>query len=352
MAPAPSRMVRLHRRPAAAPVAPLLSPTTCVWSVPGRPTDRPSALSKLSSIHNADLDRQMARRWLDEDYDFYAPEEVARRNELYEAFARRVAALQSGDAGLGGRTDIDEYTEPDVDELLVAEKRVVFRDNLNPVLAKPISAPRSPVLDLLVSATTSTEQATEAPGVDFLKTPVAEVPETEASREPQEKNVSLTSSIQEGLVASKVAPSAPSPSFSEVQRQEFEMVKEYLAKLAADFEWRSTASQGLKPTSEDCVIGLSAYITAFGFEKALKHVCGVLSLESPFEGRPTAIEDDSDGPLSQGSSESRAVEKGVVCTPPRRFYGAPDALLNRSRETLIEELQRLGIESALPQVAG
>ena len=28
----------------------------------------------------------MARRWVDEGYDFYAPEEIARRNELYEAF--------------------------------------------------------------------------------------------------------------------------------------------------------------------------------------------------------------------------------------------------------------------------
>ena len=86
------------------------------------------------------------------------------------------------------------------------------------------------------------------------------------------------------------------------------------------------------------------------FSTRLKHVCGVLSLESPFEARPTAITDDSEEPLSQGSS--RAAEKGVICTPPRRFYGAPDALLNRSRETLIEEIQQLGIELALPQVAG
>ena len=61
MAPAPSRMVRLHRRQAAAPVAPLLSPTTCVWSVQGRPTDRPSALSKLSTIHNAGRSKSQVR---------------------------------------------------------------------------------------------------------------------------------------------------------------------------------------------------------------------------------------------------------------------------------------------------
>ncbi len=46
------------------------------------------------------------------------------------------------------------------------------------------------------------------------------------------------------------------------------MVKAYLADLAADVRWESTASQGLAPMSEDSVIGLSAYVIAFGFEKA------------------------------------------------------------------------------------
>ena len=31
------------------------------------------------------------RRWLDEDYDYDAPEEVARRNELFEAFGNWIS---------------------------------------------------------------------------------------------------------------------------------------------------------------------------------------------------------------------------------------------------------------------
>lgn len=69
-------------------------------------------------------------------------------------------------------------------------------------------------------------------------------------------------------MAPKLGQPVPSPSMSETQRQELEMVKEYLAKVEADFQWESTASQGLRPTSGDGVIGLSAYVIAFGFEKA------------------------------------------------------------------------------------
>ncbi|PIL28372.1 hypothetical protein GSI_09523 [Ganoderma sinense ZZ0214-1] len=343
MAAAPSRIVRLHRRPATAPVAPLLSPTTCVWSVEDRPAGRPSALSKLSGIHNADLDREMARRWLDEDYDFYAPEEVARRNELYEAFARRVAALQSGDADLGGRTDIDEFADPASDELLLMEKIVVEVGNDTTVPAKPSeSAPRPPAPEPAISVSPSAEPATELHTID-----VDRVPETEALCEHLEKKVAEGPSTSEVVVTSKVIDGFPSLSLSTTQRQELEMVKAYLAKLDADFEWESTASQGLKPTSEECVIGLSAYVLAFGFEKALKHVCGVLSIESPFETRPAAINDD-DEPLPE--TASRAVEKGVLCARPRRFYGAPDGILNRSRETLAEEIRRMKLDLAIPQV--
>ena len=159
--------------------------------------------------------------------------------------------------------------------------------------------PISCVPESAVSTTLSVdpEPATEVHGVDFdLKTLAPQVPANEGLPESQEKSVAgmftsfitqsikklnafqVPSSIQEGLVASKAVPSSPSSRFSNVQREEFEMVKGYLAKLAADFEWQSTASQGLKPTSEDCVIGLSAYITAFGFEKASvsSHLSGII----------------------------------------------------------------------------
>ena len=78
----------------------------------------------------------------------------------------------------------------------------------------------------------------------------------------------------------------------------------------------------------------------------VKDICGVLSLESPFAAKPVAIDDDTSRP--HGSP--RKVEKGVLCTPPRRFNGLPDAVLNRSREALIEELQRMKAESAAPEV--
>ena len=79
----------------------------------------------------------------------------------------------------------------------------------------------------------------------------------------------------------------------------------------------------------------------------VKDICGVLSLESPFAAKPVAIDDDASRPYS---GSPRKIEKGVLCTPPRRFNGLPNAVLNRSREALIEELQRMKAESAAPEV--
>ncbi|KAI1792071.1 hypothetical protein LXA43DRAFT_1007819 [Ganoderma leucocontextum] len=354
MAPTPSPVVRLHRRTTVAPVAPLLSPTTCLWSVEGKPANHcASAVAKLSSIHNADIDREMARRWLDEDYDFYAPDEVARRNELYEAFAHRVAALQSTDAGLREQADVDEYIERD--ELrVVMEKNAVVEDNAAQVVrTKPESVPKSraPNPSVPVTHPTGNAQATKGNSIDSKTRVEAQVPATEpkGSCEPLEKKAAVpTGTLVALTVASKLAPPPPSsPTLSQIQRQELDMVKAYLAKLAVDFTWESTASQGLEATSEDSVIGLSAYVIAYGYEKAVKKVCGVLSHESPFKAQPTVMDDGR--PRPKGSPR-KLVEKGVLRTPPRRFSGSPDAVLNKSREALSEELRRKKMESAASKV--
>ena len=59
-----------------------------------------------------------------------------------------------------------------------------------------------------------------------------------------------------------------SPALSEIQRDELIMVRAYLTKRAADFEWESTHSQGLEPSSESNDIPLSTDIIAYRYEVA------------------------------------------------------------------------------------
>ena len=59
-----------------------------------------------------------------------------------------------------------------------------------------------------------------------------------------------------------------SPALSEIQRDELIMVRAYLTKRAADFEWESTTSQGLEPSSESNDIPLSTDIVAYRYEVA------------------------------------------------------------------------------------
>lgn len=59
-----------------------------------------------------------------------------------------------------------------------------------------------------------------------------------------------------------------SSALSEIQRDELIMVRAYLTKRAADFEWESTTSQGLEPSSESNDIPLSTDIIAYRYEVA------------------------------------------------------------------------------------
>ena len=59
-----------------------------------------------------------------------------------------------------------------------------------------------------------------------------------------------------------------SSALSEIQRDELVMVRAYLTKRAADFEWESTTSQGLEPSSESNDIPLSTDIIAYRYEVA------------------------------------------------------------------------------------
>lgn len=65
---------------------------------------------------------------------------------------------------------------------------------------------------------------------------------------------------------------------SKLQMQELGMVKTYLNKRASDFEWESTTTQGLEPSSESVDPPLLNDVVAYRFEVAY------VTVPIPFSG--------------------------------------------------------------------
>ncbi|EJF56081.1 hypothetical protein DICSQDRAFT_175235 [Dichomitus squalens LYAD-421 SS1] len=252
----------LRERPVV-PLPPLLSPSACIFSHHGEGSSLTSLISTLRYIRNNAAKTAPVRRWLDEDYDYDAPEEVARRNQVFEAFARRVAAIESAEAGIGLQSHIEEDTEyaDGTRETIGMQLCDVGRKATGRKLCvkKPVS---------LATTTSRRPSHSQTKTSDSSPRHLKETSDLQAreKRVPDDQTETVPTAIRAG-----------EHPLSKFQVQEFEMVRAYLAKRAAHFEWVSTSSHGLEPLPYPNDIPLSNDIIAYRFELAYDVSCSFYS---------------------------------------------------------------------------
>ncbi|TBU27523.1 hypothetical protein BD311DRAFT_789075 [Dichomitus squalens] len=246
----------LRERPVV-PLPPLLSPSACIFSHRGEGSSLTSLISTLRYIRNNAAKTTPVRRWLDEDYDYDAPEEVARRNQVFEAFARRVAAIESAAAGIGPQSHVEDDTE--YADGVMEPIGMQFYD-----VGKKATGRELCVTKPIPLSTTTRRRPSHSQRKNSSQRPLQEISDLQV----REKRVSeiVPTAIRAG--------EHPIP---EVQVQEFNMVRAYLERRTAHFEWVSTSCQGLEPLSDSNDIPLSSDIIAYRFELAYEVSCSIYS---------------------------------------------------------------------------